>query len=48
MSVLVNKETKAKSRGFTLVELSIVLLIIGLIIGGITAGSSLIKQAQIR
>jgi prepilin-type N-terminal cleavage/methylation domain-containing protein len=34
--------------GFTLVELSIVLLIIGLIIGGITAGSSLIKQAQIR
>jgi prepilin-type N-terminal cleavage/methylation domain-containing protein len=35
-------------KAFTLVELSIVLLIIGLIIGGITAGSSLIKQAQIR
>jgi prepilin-type N-terminal cleavage/methylation domain-containing protein len=33
---------------FTLVELSIVLLIIGLIIGGITAGSSLIKQSQLR
>ncbi len=36
------------NKAFTLVELSIVLLIIGLIIGGITAGSSLIKQAQIR
>jgi prepilin-type N-terminal cleavage/methylation domain-containing protein len=35
-------------KAFTLVELSIVLLIIGLIIGGITAGSSLIKQAQLR
>ena len=37
-----------KSSAFTLVELSIVLLIIGLIIGGITTGASLIKQAQIR
>jgi prepilin-type N-terminal cleavage/methylation domain-containing protein len=36
------------NKAFTLVELSIVLLIIGLIIGGITAGSSLIKQAQIK
>jgi prepilin-type N-terminal cleavage/methylation domain-containing protein len=36
------------NRAFTLVELSIVLLIIGLIIGGITAGSSLIKQAGLR
>jgi prepilin-type N-terminal cleavage/methylation domain-containing protein len=35
-------------QGFTLVELSIVLLIIGLIIGGITAGSSLINQAGLR
>jgi prepilin-type N-terminal cleavage/methylation domain-containing protein len=34
--------------GFTLVELSIVLLIIGLIIGGITAGSSLIQQANLK
>jgi prepilin-type N-terminal cleavage/methylation domain-containing protein len=39
---------KSRKLGFTLVELSIVLLIIGLIIGGITAGSSLIKQASIR
>jgi prepilin-type N-terminal cleavage/methylation domain-containing protein len=35
-------------KAFTLVELSIVLLIIGLIIGGITAGSSLIQQAKLR
>jgi prepilin-type N-terminal cleavage/methylation domain-containing protein len=40
--------TNSSKQAFTLVELSIVLLIIGLIIGGITAGSSLIKQAQIR
>jgi prepilin-type N-terminal cleavage/methylation domain-containing protein len=36
------------NKAFTLVELSIVLLIIGLVIGGISAGSSLIQQAKIR
>jgi type II secretory pathway pseudopilin PulG len=41
------KMNKIKS-AFTLIELSILLLIIGLIIGGITAGSSLIKQSQVR
>ena len=35
-------------RGFTLLELSIVLVIIGLIIGGITVGSELIRQAELR
>jgi type II secretory pathway pseudopilin PulG len=40
--------SKKSLTAFTLVELSIVLLIIGLIIGGITAGSSLIRQANIR
>ncbi len=34
--------------GFTLIELSIVLVIIGLIVGGIMAGKALIQQAEIR
>src|SRR4051812_16635172 len=34
--------------GFTLIELSIVLVIIGLIVGGILVGQDLIKAAQIR
>jgi len=36
-----------KSNGFTLVELSIVLVIIGLLVGGILIGQSLINTAQI-
>lgn len=38
----------ARNSGFTLIELSIVLVIIGLIAGGILAGRELIAQAQIR
>lgn len=34
--------------GFTLVELAIVIVIIGFIVAGVAAGSSLINQAQIR
>jgi len=37
-----------KLKAFTLTELAIVLVIIGLIIGGVTTGSSLIKQSQVR
>jgi prepilin-type N-terminal cleavage/methylation domain-containing protein len=37
-----------KKSGFTLLELSIVLVIIGLIIGGITVGSALIEQAALK
>ncbi len=36
-----------KTQGFTLVELSIVIIIIGFLIAGIAAGSSLIKQAKL-
>ena len=35
-------------RGFTLIELSIVLVIIGLIVGGVLVGQDLIKAAKVR
>lgn len=37
-----------KDRGFSLVEMSVVLLIIALIVAGVSAGSELIRQANIR
>jgi len=37
-----------KYRGFTLVELSIVIVIIGLIVAGVVGGQTLVKQAQLR
>ncbi|MFM9890512.1 MAG: prepilin-type N-terminal cleavage/methylation domain-containing protein [Rickettsiales bacterium] len=40
--------TKPAQSGFTLVELAIVLVIIGLIIGGVLVGQDLIKAATIR
>ena len=40
--------TNARQKGFTLIELSIVLVIIGLIVGGVLVGQDLIKAAQIR
>lgn len=37
-----------KQRGFSLVELSIVLVILGLLVGGILAGRSLIRASELR
>jgi len=48
MQVVASKPTLAKQIGFTLIELSIVLVIIGLIVGGVLVGQDLIKAAEIR
>lgn len=40
--------THSNKAGFTLIELSIVLVIIGLIVGGVLVGQDLIKAAEIR
>ncbi len=40
-------QTHAMKRGFTLVELSIVLVIIGLIIGGVLTGQQIMQNARI-
>jgi prepilin-type N-terminal cleavage/methylation domain-containing protein len=42
-----NFSYRRKTLGFTLVELSIVIIIIGFLIAGITAGKSLIEQAKL-
>ncbi len=42
------KPSPSQLKGFTLVELSIVIVIIGLIVAGVTAGRSLIKSAQLQ
>lgn len=39
---------QGKKKGFTLIELSIVLVIIGLIVGGVLVGQDLIKAAELR
>lgn len=44
----VRQDVAKKQSGFTLIELSIVLVIIGLIVGGVLVGQDLIKAAEIR
>ena len=39
--------TPCRKKGFTLIELSIVLVIVGLLIGGIVAGRSLLRQSEV-
>jgi prepilin-type N-terminal cleavage/methylation domain-containing protein len=42
------KAVQAKQQGFTLVEIAIVLVIIGLLLGGILKGQEMITQAKIK
>lgn len=46
MEAEMNNQIK-KQEGFTMIELSIVLVIIGLLLAGITAGAGLIKQSEL-
>ncbi|HSD43440.1 MAG TPA: prepilin-type N-terminal cleavage/methylation domain-containing protein, partial [Burkholderiales bacterium] len=41
-------KTKHSQSGFTLVEIAIVLVIIGLLLGGILKGQEMITQARIK
>ncbi|MFW0776700.1 MAG: pilus assembly FimT family protein [Rickettsiales bacterium] len=42
------KSCRYGCQGFTLIELSIVMIIIGLVLGGVTAGRDLIKASELR
>ena len=42
----IGKIQKAKQRGFTLIEIAIVLVIIGLLLGGVLQGQQLIENSR--
>ncbi|MFO0388554.1 MAG: type II secretion system protein [Alphaproteobacteria bacterium] len=44
----VNLQKNSRQQGFTLIELSIVLVIIGLVTAGVLVGKDLINQAELR
>jgi prepilin-type N-terminal cleavage/methylation domain-containing protein len=46
--IYMKKNYSSKKSAFSLIELSIVLIIIGLLIAGITGGASLIKSSELR
>jgi prepilin-type N-terminal cleavage/methylation domain-containing protein len=46
--MILNQRPGADQNGFTLIEMAIVLVIIGLIIGAVMKGRDLIKSAQIK
>lgn len=41
-------DTLSRVRGFSLIELSIMLVILGLLVGAVTAGQSLIRASELR
>lgn len=47
-NIIILMKFDARQRAFSLVELSIVLVILGLLVGGVLAGQSLIRAAELR
>jgi prepilin-type N-terminal cleavage/methylation domain-containing protein len=47
-NVIANQHSSTQQNGFSLVELSVVLVILGLLVGGILSGQSLIRASELR
>ena len=48
ISKILGEEMKSKQTGFTLIEIAIVLVIIGLLLGGVLKGQELINSAKVK